>query len=207
MKADLANSTHSGTARGAVPRRYRHPQEGNWHVQLTQGETFVTDASDEVLTTVLGSCVAACIRDPVVAVGGMNHFLLPDGNDKHANALCYGINAMELLINGIMKRGGVRSRMEAKLFGGANVMATLSEIGSRNAEFARRFLTDEGIRIVGGDLGGVLPRRIEYWPVTGRARQMTVGDEGEEVIRQELAQSGSRWTNHVNTDDGDVELF
>jgi chemotaxis protein CheD len=180
------------------PRRYLHPGDGVWRVQITQGETFVTTQPDELLTTVLGSCVAACIRDPLARVGGMNHFLLPgsEGDDKHA--IYYGINAMELLINGMMQHGAQRNRMEAKLFGGANVMASLTDIGTRNGEFAIRYLVQEGIRHAGGDLGGNSPRKIEYWPLTGRARQMLVGGDSEELVRHEIALAPQQ---------GDVELF
>jgi chemotaxis protein CheD len=204
--AGIARASKSGAEDFASPRRFRHPSDGTWHVQITQGETFVTTAPDEVLTTVLGSCVAACIRDAVAGVGGMNHFLLPgnDGNEK--DALCYGVNAMELLINGLMQNGALRNRMEVKLFGGANVMAGFTEIGSRNGEFATHFLREEGIRLVGGDLGGTQPRRIEYWPITGRARQMTVGDNKEEILRRELALA-PRKKPDVATESDDVEMF
>jgi chemotaxis protein CheD len=190
----------------ASPRRFRHPADGVWHVQLTQGDTFVTSESDEVLTTVLGSCVSACICDPVTGVGGMNHFLLPGDDGSDRNARYFGVNAMELLINGLLKKGGVRERFEAKLFGGANVLPGLTAIGSRNCEFAKGFLADEGIRLVGGDLGGVLPRKIEYWPVTGRARQMAVGDSREELLREELERS-RRKAPAPGSRSEDVELF
>jgi chemotaxis protein CheD len=204
--AVIARTDKNGADDSASPRRFLHPNDGAWHVQITQGETFVTTEPDEVLTTVLGSCVAACIRDPVARVGGMNHFLLPGTDSSDKDALCYGVNAMELLINGLMQHGAQRNRMEAKLFGGANVMAALSDIGSRNAEFARHFLQEEGIRVVGGDLGGVNPRRIEYWPLTGRARQMTVGDNSEELVRRELALAPQKKSN-VASERDDVELF
>jgi chemotaxis protein CheD len=200
-----AAAVQRANSRDAVPapRRYRSPKDGIWHVQLTQGETFVTGAADEVLTTVLGSCVAACIRDPAAGVGGMNHFLLPAREGSDSDSLCYGVNAMELLINGLMQRGGSRARMEAKLFGGANIMAALPEIGARNCEFARRFLSEEGIRVVGGDLGGDYPRRIEYWPLTGRARQLAVTDHVEDLTQKELTRA------KIPSGDGgsDVEFF
>ena len=112
-----------------------------------QGDFYVTDTPQEVLTTILGSCIAACIRDPSVGVGGMNHFLLPEGDGEDRNARRFGVNAMEILINDILKRGGERSRLEAKLFGGANVINAMSDVGSRNAAFAKQFLSDEGISI------------------------------------------------------------
>ncbi len=188
------------------PRRYLHPADKVWHVQLTQGETFVTTQSDEVLTTVLGSCVAACIRDPIARVGGMNHFLLPGTEGEDKDALCYGINAMELLINGMMQNGALRNRMEAKLFGGANVMASLTDIGSRNGEFAINYLQQEGIRHAGGDLGGNSPRKLEYWPLTGRARQYLVGGDSEELVRREIALAPERKRKTAD-ERGNVELF
>lgn len=167
-------------------RRFRNPRDGFWHVQLTLGDTYVTSEPNEVLTTILGSCIAACIRDPASGVGGMNHFLLPDGKAGDRQARCYGINAMELLINDILKHGGDRRRLEAKLFGGANVVAALSDVGSRNAAFARQFLNDEGITIVGGDVGGNAARRIQYMPASGRARQAVVVGTERQVAEEEL---------------------
>ncbi|HEY0281598.1 MAG TPA: hypothetical protein VGC27_03120, partial [Rhizomicrobium sp.] len=118
-------------------RRYRNPSDGRLHVQLTLGDTYVTSRQNEVLTTILGSCIAACIRDPDAGIGGMNHFLLPNGNGRDREARCYGVNAMELLINDILKHGGDRRRLEAKIFGGANVVTALSDVGTRNVAFAR----------------------------------------------------------------------
>jgi chemotaxis protein CheD len=167
-------------------RKFRNPRDGFLHVQLTLGDTYVTSEPEEVLTTILGSCIAACIRDPICGVGGMNHFLLPDGNSGDREARCYGVNAMELLINDILKHGGDRRRLEAKLFGGANVVAALTDVGSRNYSFARQFLTDEGIPIVGGDVGGELARRIQYMPANGRARQAVVKGAEPTLVQEEL---------------------
>src|SRR5690606_2623688 len=107
-------------------------------------------------------------------VGGINHFLLPQSAGGDAGALRYGVNAMELLINALLARGARRERLEAKLFGGAAVIPGLSDVGAGNIRFARTYLDDEGIAFAGGDLGGVLPRRIQYWPLTGRARQLAI---------------------------------
>lgn len=168
-------------------RRFRNPRDGQWHVQLTLGDTYVTSNPEEVLTTILGSCIAACIRDPASGVGGMNHFLLPfsEGHDREAR--CYGINAMELLINEILKHGGDRRRLEAKIFGGGNVVAALSSVGTRNAAFAKQFLADEGISVVGGDVGGTIARRIQYIPVTGKAFQAAVRDRSANLFEDELS--------------------
>lgn len=143
-------------------------------ITIIQGEYRVTDDPNVYFTTILGSCVAACIRDPEAGVGGLNHFLLPGDPSRAAgkDAERYGVYLMELLINGIMQKGGKRPRLEAKLFGGARTMRGLSDIGALNQAFAEDFLRNEGIRIIGGDLGGDRGRRIEYWPVSGRARQV-----------------------------------
>lgn len=137
---------------------------------VAQGEYAVTGDRGLVLTTILGSCVSACIRDPVAMVGGMNHFLLPGDARTPGDSLRYGVNAMELLINALLDRGAIRSRLEAKLFGGACVIEGIStDVGARNARFAARFLQAEGIAVVGQSLGGAHGRRIRYWPLTGRA--------------------------------------
>ena len=196
-----AGSVSAEQSHGAV-RRFRNPQDNCWHVQIMQGDHYVTDNPEETLTTILGSCIAACIRDPDTGVGGMNHFLLPEGDGKDRNASRFGVNAMEILINGVLKRGGSRARLEAKLFGGANVINAMSDVGSRNAEFARRFLADEGIRITGGDTGGTMPRRIQFWPVTGRARQLSVRLDKNALIESERAMASR--AGHTADD---VELF
>jgi len=143
-------------------------------IHVVQGEFHVVDDANVVLTTILGSCVAACLRDPVAGVGGMNHFLLPGDVQASASGAAerYGVHLMELLINGLLKRGARRERLEAKLFGGARVVKGLSDIGSKNAFFAKDFLRNEGVKLIAEDLGGMLGRRMEYYPVSGRARQI-----------------------------------
>jgi chemotaxis protein CheD len=185
-----------------MPRSFRNPADGNLHVHITQGEVHVTDDTTQVLTTVLGSCVAACIRDPVANIGGMNHFLLPNAEGGGRAATDYGVNAMELLINGILKLGGARHRLEAKLFGGANMLAVRSAIGWHNAKFAEQFLEDEEIKLVGGDLRGVHARRIQFWPTTGRALQILLADRHRRIFEEE-----KRVAIRAPECDRDVELF
>ncbi len=145
-------------------------------VNLVQGEFKVSNDPNVVFTTILGSCVGACIRDPLRGVGGMNHFLLPGSGVGDSRATeRIGVHLMELLLNGLMLQGAQRDRLEAKLFGGARMMQGLSDIGAKNAEFARSFLAYEGIRILGGDTGGERGRRLQFWPVSGRARQSYIG--------------------------------
>ncbi|HYE44491.1 MAG TPA: chemotaxis protein CheD [Caulobacter sp.] len=165
---------------------------------IVQGEYFVSDDPRAVVSTILGSCVAACMRDPVAGIGGMNHFLLPGEGGQEG--LRYGAYAMELLVNGLLQRGARRDRLEAKLFGGGRLLKGLTDIGGQNADFAERFLQDEGIAYEGGSLRGEHARRIQFWPATGRVRQQRlVGDatvfavEGRPPARRPLS--------------GDIEMF
>jgi chemotaxis protein CheD len=144
---------------------------------VIQGQHAVSSDPSTMFTTVLGSCVAACLHDPERGVGGMNHFLLADDADGARvgeAAMRYGAYAMEVLINDLMKRGARRERLEAKLFGGAKMIESLQDVGAANAAFARRFLEDEDIPLIAASLGGQRARRVEFWPTTGRARQRQV---------------------------------
>lgn len=144
------------------------------YVHVVQGEFVVSDQPGTVLTTILGSCVSTCICDPTAGVGGMNHFLLPDNGPGDGRQFRYGLYAMELLINGLLKKGASKDRLEAKLFGGAMMNDGLGRIGAANAAFARRFLADEGIRCLAQSLGGTLARRVRFTPTTGQAQQLIV---------------------------------
>jgi len=139
---------------------------------VIQGEHLVSSDPQDVLSTILGSCVAAFLRDPVAGVGGLNHFLLPGNNPSDRNAMKYGLNAMELLINTLLRAGARRDRLEGKLFGGGRMVPGLTDIGAANGVFAVNFLRREGIRYLGGSLGGDYGRKIRVWPVTGKVQQM-----------------------------------
>ena len=165
-------------------------------VHVVQGDYAIADRDGIVMTAVLGSCVAACLRDPLAEVGGMNHFLLPETGLHASTGVLYGAQAMELLINALMKHGARKDRLEAKLFGGARMIAGLSDIGRSNGEFARRFLRDEGIPCVAESLGGIRARRIRYWPLTGRARQILLDSAGTVAERLPVPQVAN-----------DLELF
>ncbi|MES5098282.1 chemoreceptor glutamine deamidase CheD [Agrobacterium sp. BA1120] len=156
-------------------------------VHIIQGEYKIANDPDVVLTTILGSCVAACLRDPVAGVGGMNHFLLPGtGGMGGGDATRYGVHLMELLINGLLKQGARRDRLEAKIFGGAKTIASFSNVGEQNAAFAVQFLKDEGIRLLGQSTGGDSGRKVEFWPVSGRARQHPLsGAEAQSTVALE----------------------
>lgn len=149
---------------------------------VLQGEFRVAAKPDTVFTTVLGSCVATCICDPVSGIGGMNHFLLPGQGQRDQASLRYGVNAMELMINALLKKGAHRDRLEAKLFGGARMLEGLSNIGASNAEFALWFLQVEGIRCVGKSLGGEQARKVRYWPHSGQAQQQFVNAARDPLV-------------------------
>ena len=155
-------------------------------LHVPQGTHAVSTDPEVVMTTVLGSCVATCLFDTEAGVGGMNHFLLPDGGDAAASGRVYGVNLMELLINGLLRRGADRRRMIAKLFGGANVIVDNSTVGRRNAAFARTFLAEEGIRCTAHSLGGKSARRIRFWPTSGRVTQLML-DADPSVIGERPA--------------------
>lgn len=143
-------------------------------ITLTQGE-YHASRDPVVLSTILGSCVAVCLHDPASGIGGMNHFLLPDGQRSHdSRSERYGVNAMEQLINAMLRFGARRGGLVAKAFGGANMTPRLSPIGDANAAFTRDFLAAEGIACLAESFGGVNARRVMFWPQTGRAQQMVV---------------------------------
>ena len=169
-------------------------------IHVIQGEFHVAEGEDVVLTTILGSCVAACIRDPGLAIGGMNHFLLPGATGDEG--LRYGVQSMELLLNALLRKGARRERLEVKLFGGAHLFDGLSDVGAQNSAFAERFLRDEGLNYVGGSLRGDRARRIQYWPVSGRARQILLAPTEAKVFAAERRQPVAKVE-----DTGALELF
>ncbi|SFC06144.1 chemotaxis protein CheD [Polaromonas sp. OV174] len=178
-------------------RHYFDREFGVSAVKLLPGEYYVT-SEDMVLTTVLGSCVSACVRDRTAGIGGMNHFMLPDDADPTsrdaAAAMRYGAYAMEVLLNELFKGGARRERLEAKVFGGGAVLAnmTMLNIGERNADFVLRYLEMEQVRVAAQDLRGKFPRRINYFPGTGLVTVRKLRQQGDALLvqheEQELAQ-------------------
>lgn len=161
-----------GEAVGRVIRAQHDIEFDVYPVKIGPGEFHVTRRRQDLIITVLGSCVAACIRDPVAGIGGMNHFMLPDSEcgiwEGGAPSLRFGTVAMGRLVSSIIELGGVRERLEAKLIGGANVMDFDSDVGERNCEFAIQYIRQHGIRLAASDLGGSLARRVHFLPVDGR---------------------------------------
>lgn len=144
-----------------------------------------------ILDTVLGSCISACLYDPVVKVGGMNHFMLPeDTNLSNPVSTRYGVYAMELLINDLMKHGGQRKNFQAKIFGGGhvlNIRNSLDGIPQRNIDFVRKFLETEQISTVKEDVGGYHPRRVLFYPHTGQVFLKRLGGNEAKHTAQEEA--------------------
>jgi chemotaxis protein CheD len=187
-------------------------------VKLLPNE-FYTTGEDMVLVTVLGSCVAACIQDRTAGIGGMNHFMLPDdGADSAAlaaasDAMRYGAYAMEVLINELIKAGGRRERFEAKVFGGAAVLAgmTTMNIGDRNAAFVRRYLATENIRIVAEDLQGSHPRKVAFLPRTGQVmvKKLRLSQDASVAEREQqlAAQTAEARAERLARARARVELF
>ncbi len=159
--------------------RYWDRSRCQFAAKILPGEYYVT-THDEYIVTVLGSCVSACIRDPLFGIGGMNHFMLPSRSAAPTDAAegkwpgvstRYGNYAMEHLINAILKHGGRREHLEIKVFGGGRILAQMTDIGRRNIEFIREYIRVEGLRIAAENLGDIHPRKIVYSPLTGKARQ------------------------------------
>lgn len=142
-------------------------------IAVIQGDCIVETAPDVELSTVLGSCIAACLFDPDRGIGGMNHFLLPDAG-RNDGDIRFAAAAMERLVNALLRRGATRAGLRAKLFGGARMMPGLPDIGGRNARAAQRFLAAEGIPCLAADTGGSTARRLRFQPATGAARVLMV---------------------------------
>lgn len=193
-------------------RRRWDERENSVIAMLLPGELYVTK-EDELISTVLGSCVAACIRDRVTGVGGMNHFMLPvtdhdmgeDGSNVASDANRFGSYAMENLINTILSNGGQRKNLEVKLFGGGKMFSLMSSVGEKNINFVLEFVKAEGLDLVAQDLGDIFPRKVVYYPLSGRVRMKRLKkDQSEQVINKEIEYRDSIKKKPV---EGDIELF
>jgi len=175
-------------------------------VKVLPGEYFVAN-EEIVIMTVLGSCIAACIWDSRVRVGGMNHFMLPDGegNDGFGR---YGSYAMELLLNEMFKMGARRETMQAKVFGGGAVMAgfTAMNVGERNTQFVMNYLADEHIPVVSKDVLDIHPRKVCFFPVTGKAMVKRLAHSHPEKLVVE-ERKGNVASLVRSTAGGSVDLF
>ncbi len=189
--------------------RYWDKYHGKYVAKILPGECYVT-VNDELVATVLGSCVSACIRDKVFGIGGMNHFMLPSSGESRkgswlSEANRYGNFAMEYLINEILKNGGERRNLEIKLFGGGKIVKNMSNVGKRNIEFVIDYLKTESLHIETQNLGDIYPRKVIYFPMTGRAKMKKLQTmHNDTIIRREVDYSDSLIDKPVS---GDVELF
>ena len=196
-------------------QRFWDPQMDSWTVKILPGEYYVT-RGEEAISTVLGSCISACVRDPMRNVGGMNHFMLPEDSSTGPNnwldpavglATRYGSYAMESLINDLLKLGATRERLEIKVFGGGRVLSGITDVGARNITFVRNYLQLEGYRIAAEDLGGTQPRKVIYFPDTGRVKMRRLRPVENRIISHHeqlyLASIGTA----AAAAGGDVELF
>jgi chemotaxis protein CheD len=174
-------------------------------VKVLPGEYFVT-ADDMMVMTVLGSCIAACIYDPRVRVGGMNHFMLPDGGMDAGGR--YGSFAMELLINEMMKLGARRETMQAKVFGGGQVMHTFTtmNVGERNTQFVLDYLQTERIAVISKDVLDIHPRKVCYFPATGKAMVKRLAHSHPETLETQERKSSASVVAKAITG-GSVDLF
>lgn len=179
--------------------------------RLLPGEYFVT-LHDEAVYTTLGSCISACIRDRVSGIGGMNHFMLPASSSSeswkaadNSASTRYGNYAMEHLINDILKNGGKRQNLEAKIFGGGRIIANMTDVGMRNIAFARDYLQTEGLKITSEDVGDTFPRMVVYFPATGKVRVKRLRSlHNNTIVEQETMYLQAIEKKPVS---GDIELF
>lgn len=178
--------------------------------KILPGEYYYT-AKNMLIVTVLGSCVSACIRDRVTGLGGMNHFMLPDGGGDTGSpvsaSMRYGTFAMEILINDLLKAGARRENLEAKVFGGGAVLRgfTAMNVGQRNAAFVMQFLKTERIPVLAEDLNDIHPRKVYFFPKTGKVLvKKLMQTQNDTLAKRELDYARRLKVEPVG---GDIDLF
>ena len=181
--------------------------------KILPGEYYVT-TNEEIIATVLGSCISVCIRDAIAGIGGMNHFMLPENNNKDDDswkynsvdrAARYGTDAMEHLINDILKNGGKKQRLEFKVTGGGKIMKNMTDVGKKNISFIKNYLETEGFTPISVDIGSIYPRKVRYFPQTGRLLVKKLTSMHNNTILQRENQYQHKIED--TSDHGDVELF
>ncbi len=212
-----SSASNSPAALEALRKRPRKPGEASFYyfdhhfqynaVKVLPGEYFVT-GENMVICTVLGSCIAACLWDRTLNIGGMNHFMLPEGDSADASGR-YGSFAMEVLINEMIKLGARRESMQAKIFGGGQVMAnfTTMNVGERNTDFVTQYLQTERIPIVSEDVLDIYPRKVVYFPVTGKAMVKRLAHAHPEALVEQERSRGSAAQIAKTSAGGSVDLF
>ena len=196
-----------------LPINYYDKRFSREAVKLLPGQYFAT-SQDKMLVTVLGSCVAACLFDPHTGVGGMNHFMLPTVNklagefeQVQGMAAKYGVHAMEILINELVKLGAKKERLNAKVFGGGKVVPTFvqNDVGKFNAEFVMQFLEIEGIPIVASDLCDIYARKVYFFPRNGSVLMKRIYELNNATIIERESQH--RWELSNQAPSGSIDLF
>lgn len=189
--------------------RYWDKTRGLWGAKIMPGQYYVTIA-DEIVTTVLGSCISVCIRDSKLGIGGMNHFMLPaSGEDsaalgKSSDADRYGNYAMEHLINSIMKNGGRRQFLELKIFGGGKILQNMTDVGQRNIDFIHSYVQTEGFNVIAEDTGDIFPRKVVYHPASGKAQVKRLRSMHNDTV---VTRERSYMKDIAAPQQGDIELF
>ncbi|GMR16865.1 MAG: chemoreceptor glutamine deamidase CheD [Gammaproteobacteria bacterium] len=183
-----------------------------YSAKILPGEYYVS-VQGELISTVLGSCISACIHDPVVGIGGMNHFMLPVSKknikamDKASDATRYGNYAMEKLVNEILKAGGKKQNLEVKLFGGGKVLAGLNtfDIGLQNITFIRGYVAFEELNVISSDLGDIYPRKVLYFTDTGKIKMKKLRN----IHNKTISERENRYKTEINQQpiQGEIELF
>lgn len=219
MQTISASTTaHPSQSEQGLVRGFEHIKHywdnklGVFTAKILPGEYYVS-TNNEAITTVLGSCVSACIRDTVRGVGGMNHFMLPQqtnfsdnwGSSSVSNSTRYGNWAMEHLINEITKRGGRKENFEIKITGGGKVLDAMTDIGENNVRFVLEYLRSEGLPIQGQDVGDIFPRKVVYFPQTGRLLVKKLRDRATQTV--EIVEKRYFETLSKAPASGEVDLF
>lgn len=192
-------------------KRYLDPYTKKWTVKILPGEFFVCSAEEEVVVTTLGSCISACIWDQNLGLGGMNHFMLAESElgawgNHSASSTRFGNFAMEFLINEILKQGGRREKLRAKIFGGASMNTGGEKVGGANIAFAKSYLQTERIPVLADDTGGALARKVYFEPKTGDVKVKKLEDLKNDTIKQREQRYGQSLESRKDVED-DVLLF
>ncbi|MEW5056047.1 chemotaxis protein CheD [Cycloclasticus sp. 46_83_sub15_T18] len=193
--------------------RYWDTSHGYYSAKILPGQYYVS-TNDELIATVLGSCISVCVTDKVAGIGGMNHFMLPIYSREQADSwgstlisaeTRYGNFAMEHMINDVIKHGGVKNRLELKVIGGGRVMDQMTDIGLRNISFVYDYIANERLQLVKEDVGDRYPRKVLFHVKTGKVKVRKL----KKVNNSTLLQRDSEYLNKLNTQTvgGSVDLF
>lgn len=188
--------------------RYFDKRNNTFAAKILPGEYYVTH-NQEVVTTVLGSCVSVCIYDPINAIGGMNHFMLPSGNNDNdilSESFRYGDVAMEKLVNVILRHGGDKAKLVFKAFGGGQIIKNMTNIGQRNISFLHKFMTMEGYKLSASDLGGPHPRKLLFYPLDGKVKLKRL----QHMHNDTIIERENRYKTEISSQEevtGDIDLF